>query len=74
MTFQTGTEPRPSHRPRGDAWEFRLVFAATFLVMLVPTVISRLAMSNWGEEAARGSIFHEAATRTDKIVPFMFMG
>lgn len=74
MTFHTGTERRPNRRSRGDVWEFRLAFAATFLVMLVPTVFSRLILSHWGEETARGSIFHEAAARTDKIVPFMFMG
>ncbi len=74
MTFQTSSEPRRRRRSRSDSWEFRLVFAATFLVMLVPTVISRMALSHWGEERARGSIFHEAGARTDKIVPFMFMG
>ena len=54
-----------------------MAVALTFVVMLVPTVFSRLSFLHWGEskgDDAHRSIFHEARARTDQIVPFMFMG
>ena len=77
MAFHADTHRRPDGRRRRAVWEFRVAFALTFLVMLVPTVFSRLSLSHWGESAGDGahrSIFHEARARTDQIVPFMFMG
>jgi len=77
MAFHADSHRRPGGRPRSDLWEFRVAFALTFLVMLVPTVFSRLSLSNWGDSSGDGvhrSIFHEARARTDQIVPFMFMG
>ncbi len=76
MAFHAETHRRASDRSRRDGWEFRVAFALTFLVMLVPTALSRLSFSYWS--VRRGdvhrSIFHEARARTDQIVPFMFMG
>jgi predicted MFS family arabinose efflux permease len=75
--------PGLSYRPeaaggqgRGDAWQFRLIFAVTFLVMLVATALSRLSFPPRREGAGRGhlSILQEARARTDRIVPFVFMG
>ncbi len=73
MTYQVQSH-RPAGRVRSDLWEFRLLFAATFLVMLVSTVVSRLIPVHSHDAEPRGSIFREAAARADRIVPFMFMG
>jgi hypothetical protein len=77
MTFHVDTRGGHSRRAPSDVRQFRVLFAVTFMVMLVSTLFSRLALSRWGENTeaeTHRSIFHEARARTDKIVPFMFMG
>jgi hypothetical protein len=75
MTYQVDSEGRPGGQTRGENWEFRLAFAATFVLMLVTSVCSRLSLSHWGGTGSvHQSIFEEAASRTDKVIPFMFMG
>jgi hypothetical protein len=75
MTDQVDSEGRPRGQTRGEIWEFRLAFAATFILMLVPSVCSRLSLSHWGgTRSVHQSIFEEAASRTGKVIPFMFMG
>jgi len=75
MAFHTDAQHHPGGRSRGDVWGFRVAFAATFVVMLVPTVLARLSLSSFGDKSGEHrSIFSEARARTDQIVPFMFMG
>ena len=75
MAFHSDARHHLRGRSRNDVWEFRVAFAATFLVMLVPTVLARLSFSSFGEnKGVHRSIFGEASARTDQIVPFMFMG
>ncbi len=74
MTFHVEILRKAPRRKRNNVWEFRLLYAATFVVMLIPTVFSRLTLEHLGEGHERGSIFHEAGVRADRIVPFMFMG
>jgi hypothetical protein len=62
-----------ARRGQSDKWEFRLLFMATFVAMLLSTVISRLIPARHVYTAHRGSIFHEANTRTNRILPFLFM-
>ncbi len=67
-----------SHGPslgsgRSDVWEYRLAFGATFVVMLVPAVLSRLGRDYWSDRRNRPSIIRDAAARTDRILPFVFM-
>jgi hypothetical protein len=75
MIYRVDSEGYKRGQTRGDVWEFRLVFGATFLLMLVPTVFSRLSLSHWGGTGGgHQTIFQEAASRTDRVIPFMFMG
>jgi hypothetical protein len=74
MAFQFDGPRGPSGRARANLWEFRVLFAGTFLIMLVSTLFSRLMPAHRGADAARGSILHEASARAERIVPFMFMG
>ncbi len=77
MTFHTNTQHHPVGRSRADVWQFRVAFAATFLVMLVQTVVSRMLLTKCGENESVGphqSILREARARTEQMVPFMFMG
>ena len=74
MTFYSDKQHSPRGRARSDVWEFRLVFAAIYLVMLVSALFARLTFSRIGENRVQGSIFQEARARTDRVVPFVFMG
>jgi hypothetical protein len=72
MTYHTDTYSA-AQRGQSDKWEFRLFFMATFVAMLLSTVISRLIPSRQIHAGHRGSIFHEANARTNRILPFLFM-
>jgi hypothetical protein len=72
MTYQVDTGD-VAGRGQSEKWEVRLLFIATFVAMLPSTVISRLIPSRHYYAANRGSIFHEACERTNRIVPFLFM-
>jgi len=74
MAFHIHIPHNPTRHLRSDAWQFRVAFAATFLAALVPILFSRLTLSHWNGTVGRGSIFHEARARADRIVPFIFMG
>jgi len=74
MSFYSHKQHSRRGRARSEVWEFRLVFAAIYLVMLVSAVFARLNIAHLGENNAKGSIFQEARARTDRVVPFVFMG
>lgn len=78
MTIEAGTRSTRHGRHRSSVVEFRLFFAATFLVFLLTVAVSRLLPWNWFEhgndDAARRSIIDEAKARADRLVPFVFMG
>jgi hypothetical protein len=73
MTIGIESPGRSIGNPRSDVWEYRLAFGATFLVMLVPTALSRLSLGYWSGRRPRMSILREAGARTDRILPFVFM-
>lgn len=72
--------PSRSHAKRGrkDVWEFRLLFAASFLVFFIAALIERLMPSYWlgrtGEPRKSRSILGEAKDAANTYVPYAFMG
>lgn len=73
VNSQVGSKARPR-----SSIEFRLLFAATFVVFLVDTCIARLLPWRSTERgvvaSTHKSIFDESRARTDQVVPFFFMG
>jgi hypothetical protein len=73
MTFHVETRRSARARVPSHQWEYRLLYAVTFLVMLAPAALSRLLLLRWGDRE-RGSIIQEARAEADRILPFVFMG
>lgn len=76
MTVETDVGTGAHFRLRQDERQFRWFYAVIFTISLVLAALSRLAP--WAGRGPAGepakSIIHEARTRTNRIVPFFFMG
>lgn len=60
-----------------EKWEFRLIFAATFVIFLLVAAVSRLLPAAWrpavADSAQPLSIIGEARILADTFIPFAFM-
>jgi hypothetical protein len=77
MTFMSEARRIPNERSASHTWEYRLIFAGTFVAMLVSAAFSRVSASRRRrnkDAVAYKSIFHEAKAKTDQAAPFVFMG
>lgn len=63
---------------RETTWEFRLLFAASFVFFLAAGIVSRVLPGSWRATPAgvggRSSVFGEAKAAAGIVVPLAFMG
>jgi hypothetical protein len=59
---------------QGETLQFRLIFAAIFLVFLVAAALARVLPRQWRMAGGDRSIFGEARTAAATFAPFAFMG
>lgn len=73
LDLSTTAAPR-----RETAWEFRLIYAASFAFFLAAGIVARALPSHWRPKpvgAAGGkSVFGEAKAAASIVVPLAFMG
>ncbi len=75
MTLETEVGNDLRFKLHQDEREFRIVYAGIFTISLVAALFSRL--TPWRRQRSgdeHKSIIQEARTRTNRIVPFFFMG
>jgi hypothetical protein len=72
MALETDVRTGLHLRARDNQRQFRWLYALTFIISLVHTLLARL--SPWHEAGVHKSIIEEAKARTARIVPFFFMG
>lgn len=72
MALETDVRTVPHLRLRENERQFRWLYALTFIISFVHTLLARL--SPWREASAHRSIIEETKARTARIVPFFFMG
>ncbi len=72
MALETDVRTGLHLRARENERQFRWLYALTFTISFVHTLLARL--SPWREAGAHRSIVDEAKARTARIVPFFFMG
>lgn len=59
-------------RPR-ETLQFRLIYLVSFVVFLLAAIVGRLAPNSWRRGQQGKSIFGEAKSAADTVVPFVFM-
>lgn len=78
MALEADTRHVATDHWRHGENEYRLLYAALFVMFVASTALSRVMPWRWfvrrTDEAARRSIFCEARATTNKIVPMVFMG
>jgi hypothetical protein len=72
MALETDVRTGLHLRGRANERQFRWLYALTFTISLVHTLLARL--SPWRDARDHRSIIDETKARTARIVPFLFMG
>ncbi len=72
MALETDIRTGVRLRMSEDERQFRWLYALTFVISLIHTLLARLWPRR--EAGVHRSIIDETKTRTEKIVPLFFMG